>query len=82
MNDALTKAQEEIREHGREIQKRTAKHWSTEMFGNVIWMRACVTTLFGDDKEMMDRMDRTVEQIRDLCVRAMVNDWKDPEEDK
>lgn len=82
MNEVLQKHLEEIREHGREIREKTAKHWSTEMFGNVIMMRACTEVLFGDDPEIMEAIDRTVEQIRDLAVQAMVNDWKDPEEDK
>ena len=82
MNEVLQKHLEEIQEHGREIREKTAKHWSTELFGNVIWMRACTEAVMGDDKDLMARIDKTVEQIRDLCVRAMVNDWKDPEEEK
>lgn len=82
MNEVLQKHLDEIQEHGREIREKTAKHWSTEMFGNVIMMRACTVALFGDDPKVKEAIDRTVEQIWDLAVRAVVNDWKDPEEDK
>ena len=82
MNEALQKQQEEIQEHGREIREKTAKHWSTVMFENVIMMRACTVAMYGGDPKLMEAIDRTVEQIWELAVRAMVNDWKDPEEDK